>query len=369
MVAAIKRKKAIERFEKITKGSEFIIDPDNYSIDLLKALNFYNINYDDKQKKKWYISHVAKTDKKHAAKLLKVDDYLFRYPGILTRLLDTGSELAQKELDTLEEKIQIIENSLSQIEEIDNLKKKSIVKQPTIQDRLEEQFHNICSEIDSSIDQYILNNTKFDVKSFFESNSVPSAILTKIKNFYQPRLQELADSFKKTDEDLVEGYSNLTRTKHKGLLVLFAEVVNYTEQLKAVAKVARKPRKRKPQSPAKVIQKLSYLKEFDQLKLKSINPTNLIDSKEIWLYNTKTKKLINLVSDGVVTMTVKGSSIIGFIPSKSFQTTLRKPVEFFDGLVLTKRPLTSKFRGLTSKLNNPTTGRVNKDTILLAAFK
>ena len=102
----LKRRQLIERAERTAKGGdEFALDKDNYQRDLMRALNYYNSNNDDKDKKKWFISHYAKIDKKVAVELLKVDENHFRHAGILARLIDLGSELQEKEQNFLNERI------------------------------------------------------------------------------------------------------------------------------------------------------------------------------------------------------------------------------------------------------------------------
>ena len=69
-VNTAKRKQLIARTERMTKGVEVTLAPETYQRDLIMALNYYNTNHDDKEKKKWFISHYAKIDKKAAVELL-----------------------------------------------------------------------------------------------------------------------------------------------------------------------------------------------------------------------------------------------------------------------------------------------------------
>ena len=105
MATTAKRKQLIEKADRMMKGVERQLNPNHYMRDLIGALNYYNANHDDKDKKKWLISHMAKTDKKLAVELLKVDEYHFRYAGILARLMDGGSELEEKEANYFNERL------------------------------------------------------------------------------------------------------------------------------------------------------------------------------------------------------------------------------------------------------------------------
>ena len=126
MATAAKRAKLIAKANAISKGVEVQLAPETYRRDLLQALNYYNSNHDDKDKKKWFISHFAKIDKKLAVQFLKIDEYHFRHAGILARLMDGGSELEQKELDYLQDVENVpfgyIDNGLDDIVEEDEMK-------------------------------------------------------------------------------------------------------------------------------------------------------------------------------------------------------------------------------------------------------
>ena len=103
-----KRKQLIARTERMTKGFEVTINPDHYMRDLIMALNYYNSNHDDKDKKKWFITHYAKIDKKLAVELLKVDEQHFRTAGVLARMIEGGSVLQENELRHLTEKTEAL---------------------------------------------------------------------------------------------------------------------------------------------------------------------------------------------------------------------------------------------------------------------
>lgn len=367
MATTANRQQRIAKFDKIAKGVECSLRPEYYREDLFKALNYYNLNHDDKDKKKWYIAHVAKTDKALAKELLKVDDIYFRYPGILVRLQDGGSELQEKELNQLESRVEIIHNILKEKNKTKVITK-VVAPIQTVQERMEELFHEHASEIDSAIDEFIENKTtEFSAKTYFSTNNVSAPIVKKIKDFYTPRLKEYALAYIGKDDYLKESYSHFSKREFKRFIEFVKSIIDDCGVREVNAKVARKPRTRKPQAPAKVVSKVQYQKEFAELGLKSISPTSIIDKKEVWLYNTKYRKIIHIVADETSSLTVRGTTIVGFDVSKSTQIMLRKPEEFFKGLTLTKRPLSSKMKTLTTKPSKPN-GRINNETIILAAF-
>jgi len=91
-----------------------------------------------------------------------------------------------------------------------------------------------------------------------------------------------------------------------------------------------------------------------------------VGCQEAWLYDTKRRKLIYAVADSHIgTMTVKGTSLVGFDTTNSVQKTLRKPAEQIRGLLTGGVANTRKFfrdiRATEVKFN----GRSNENLVLL----
>jgi hypothetical protein len=97
----------------------------------------------------------------------------------------------------------------------------------------------------------------------------------------------------------------------------------------------------------------------------SINPTDIIGSQELWVFNTKTRKVGKYVAAEFSELSVKGTGIINFDESNSVQKTLRKPEEqlkeFKDSGKVQLRKFLEDIKAVDIKLN----GRINEDTILL----
>ncbi len=131
------------------------------------------------------------------------------------------------------------------------------------------------------------------------------------------------------------------------------------------SKINRKPRAKKVVPADKIVAKLKYKKTDEPLKLVSINPADILGSKELWIYNTKTRKLGKYVAADFNELGVKGASITGFSEANSIQKTLRKPVEQLKEFKAAGKVALRKFlediKATDTKLN----GRLNEETILL----
>jgi hypothetical protein len=139
------------------------------------------------------------------------------------------------------------------------------------------------------------------------------------------------------------------------------------EQYRDVKKATKKARVKKAPSKEKLTARLNYLKEDKTLKLVSINPADIIGASELWLYNTKTRKLGKYVAAAYQTLTVKGTSIVNYDTDKSVSKTLRKPdeklKEFKSAGKVVLRKFLEDIKATETKLN----GRISNDIVLLKA--
>jgi|688.fasta_scaffold223281_2 hypothetical protein len=376
MATTAKRKQLIERADRMMKGVERQLNPEKYMSDLIGALNYYNANHDDKDKKKWLISHLAKTDKKLAVELLKVDEYHFRYAGILARLMDGGSELQEKEANYFNDQLEKLKSQIgSRQKSQDKLDKKTAdalaAAAPSnvisIQQRMEEKARELASEIDGAIDDFLINKKNdFSTKNYLLANLVAAPIAKRIGEMYIDTAAELREAIEGTDPQLVEGYSHFTKRELKKFAEFVDGIISDCNQQVQTAKANRAPRKRKEKPASVQVARMKYLKEFAELSLKSIKPEGIINSTEVWVYNTKYRRVGVYKADNGA-LAVKGTTILGFSVTESKQFTLRKPADFFKGLTIGKRPLNAKMKTLTTKSAVPN-GRINEETIILGAF-
>jgi hypothetical protein len=373
MATAAKRQKLIEKANAFMKGVEVQLTPETYRRDLIRALNYYNSNNDDKDKKKWFISHYAKIDKKLAVEFLKIDEYHFRYAGILARLQDGGSELEEKELNYFNERIAFLKEQIGiRQKSEDKADRKAaataalVAAQPSIQQRMDEKAHDLAAEIDAAIDDFVLTKkSDFSAKNYLLTNTVAAPIAKRIGEFYTKTASELREAIAGKDPQLVEGYSHFNKRELKKFADFVDQIIVDCNQMVQTAKATRAPRMRKPVPLSKQVAKVKYMKEFAELKLKSAKPEDMVGAKEVWIYNTKYRKVqVYKAENGLA---IKGTSLIGFDITESKSMTLRKPEDFFKGLTMTKRPLNAAFKTLKTKPSAPN-GRINEECIILGAF-
>jgi len=270
---------------------------------------------------------------------------------------------------------------------VDKTKKNVYV--PSIQERIAEQAQDACDAIEEWLDGFITDKKKFDPKGFdftkhFAKMKVTQAHARKIKKYYDNEYKEAQLIQKlptpgeinrekdplKSDmlAQLREGYSHLTKKDAKAYLEALETLHGACDLVIDAAKATRKPRKKAPPSKEKMIAKLKYLERDDKLQIVSVNPLELIDSKEVWVYNIKTRKLGKYVADEHATIRVKGTTLLHYNEKSSIQKTLRKPDETLKEFKKASKVKLRKFMDEIKTTDIKLNGRLNADTIILKVY-
>ena len=332
-------------------------------------------------------------DKKIVANINKLPDWKIGGKSHWTcaaYLLDNNPELVPsvyKEgihkwiLDLAEEGAALVKE-----EKAEEKAKPKNVHVPTIQERITEQAQDACEAIEEWLDGFITDKKNFDPKGFdfvshFANKKVSQAHARKIKSYYAGELEEAlliqklptpGEINREKDEhkadmlqQLREGYSHLTKKDAATYLAALETLDGACNMVIDASKATRKPRVKKPVAKEKLIAKVQYKERDDKLQIVSVNPLDLIESTEVWVYNTKTRKLGKYVAEEGQHMQVKGTSLQFYDENKSVQKTLRKPEEtlkeFKKAGKVKLRTFMEEIKTTDIKLN----GRLNSDTIIL----
>lgn len=350
---------------------EPMLDQENYNVSITSALVWYRDNTDEKKRRKYALEYFAKLGRKaEVLAINKASDYDIRQLGTLCRLVSNGNTLSDEHMQTIENMV----NHIIRKEAIpQKIKEDKTVIVPvasnviSIQQRMDEKARELAGEIDGALDDFVINKkSDFSAKNYLLTKEVSAPIAKRIGEFYINLYNELADAIFGADDQLVEGYSNFSKRELKSFHKFVGQIIEDCEQMVQTAKATRAPRKRKATSPTKVVSKMKFMKEFPELKLKSCKPEDILTASELWVYNTKYRKVTVYKAENG-TLSVKGTTILGFDIKNSKTQMLRKPEEFFKGLSMGKRALNSAIKNLTTKSSTPN-GRINEECILLGAF-
>ena len=365
----------------IWEGSE-TMDADQFMRHFHGAMSYYRLEFSGKDLKpaviKWMAS-VGCTKEDIAAFKKTKDNRCNVTMGAIASCLLRGMPVVRADFnkgrDTAawlrNEIVQIVEQGKDDIDEDAVVEVKPTVAQPSIQDRVREAAYRMTEEIENAIESFQADAENFDPKAFKVLNllkavEAKAAHARIIKEFYSRDLAELEElASGNADEQLKEGYSHRSRKQVKNLIAFYQEIMAACTMLAQEAKVNRAPRKTKAVPKEKLIAKLKYMKTNEPLKLVSVNPTDIIGTGELWVYNTKNRKLGRYVAAEFQTLGVKGTTITGFDEFKSVCKTLRKPEEKLKEFKAAGKVQLRKFLDDINATDTKMNGRINEDIILL----
>lgn len=248
---------------------------------------------------------------------------------------------------------------------------KSATAQPSIQERLREVALSMTEDIEAAIESWQIDPESFEPKAFkvlnlLKGKDAKAAHARIIRDQYAGCLAELEElSSGAADEQLREAYSHRSKKQIRKLIDFYNEVNSACNMLMQESKVNRKPRAKKVVPADKLVAKIKYKKTDEPLKLVSINPADIIGAKELWVYNTKNRKLGKYVAADFAELGVKGTSLTGYNESLSVQKTLRKPVDQLKEFKAAGKVALRKFLDDIKATDTKMNGRFNEETILL----
>jgi len=248
---------------------------------------------------------------------------------------------------------------------------KSTAYTPSIQERVRDAAYAMTEELEDAYHSFQTDPENFDPKQFkvlnlLKGKGAKAAHARIIRDFYARDLAELLElASGSADEQLKEGYKHRSRKQIKNFIAFLQEIESACNMLMQEAKVNKKPRAKKAVPAEKLVAKLKYKKTDEPLKLVSINPADIIGSKELWVYNSKTRKLGKYVAKEYHELGVKGASITGFDESQSICKTLRKPEEKLKEFKAAGKVALRKFLDEINATDTRMNGRINEETLLL----
>lgn len=323
-----------------------------------QALNWYNYQYESDQAREWLLEYLKKNSTKDILQAVKKAPK-WAIPTTLgwqARIMMNGNVLTDRSMDYFHTRIErVIQDSNRHKPEEPTVDKPTI----SIQERTQAKSNQLITECEEAIDA----DPDFDIYSWLKGKeaSVPAA--TAIRDFYAKWLPD----FEYVDEFDTRATKKIKAEKLKYWTIFVADCDRYLGN-KKVTKV-RKPREKKTKSAVDLVKSLKYQKEFPPLKIVSVNPAEVVGCKQLWAYNSKTRKLTRYDAVGPSGIQVKGTSLIGFDVETSSTKSLRKPDIIIPQLLGAGKVALRNFMSEIKTNETKPNGRINTDTILLRVIK
>ena len=199
----------------------------------------------------------------------------------------------------------------------------------------------------------------------FKYHGLTNTAISHVKPMIEGWLLDYEDAYYKRCDQAVEGYSHLKRSTLNHRIKVCKAMLEDLERIRSATKATRNIKVKRPKSVDKQVARVQYKKEDNDFKIVSINPIQIPTKSRLYAFNTKSKMVIEYITESVNGFEISGSTIKNFSKGLSRTICLRKPLDFLP-IVLQKTPkqINDAWQTLKTKTKAPN-GRINKDTILL----
>lgn len=334
----------------------------DYKSSLLNYLQYFNLEVENKDKQALVLDYWKKTGKDITG-FSKISDGQFSQCAVVVYMIENNIDVDKNELNYLENKYNYFKDKYSNVEPT-----KAVVKKAAKVETDLDRAKIIGAEFDYELSKAFDAKGKytFDFKDFLIKSNASPAVSKIVAGFYSTQLDELIKATK--EQQYEEAYSFLGKVGLKRMTEFVVSMIDSCLTASQIKKTTRKPRMKKEKPAAVVAGKVKYLKEYSDLKLKSVTPDKVVGSSEVWLFNIKYRKLFKYVALDGMKLTFKGTTLQNFDPEKSGAKTIRKPETYFPELINRgKRDWNKAFNDVKSVLAKAT-GRINEEVLILGVF-
>lgn len=346
----------------------FTRDMPAYDALLGKALNWYTYEKEKKDARGYLREYINITLGKPQAKLFDSvpDSSLTTTWGWIARIITRGSILSEKHQNDLK---QYVTKVLAFKPAVPATPVKEKVPRPSVRDNMEEKVREYLGDLEGALDDLITKDKDYDLYGDLKSRTIPQPYCPYIRDFITKKSQEFIAVYEAKDAGIKEAYSNFGKRKLTQVIKMLGTWLEDLDRYAQFKKANRKPRVKKAKPAGVQVAKLKYKREDTELSIKSVIPSEIVGASQVWVYNTKNKKLAVYRTDSSQGIQVKGTTLQNYDPDQCEQKTLRKPKDIIkEVLEAGKVKLRRILAELTTK-ESPVNGRVNEECIIVRVIK
>jgi hypothetical protein len=344
----------------------------NYIADVTRAFSWYNYEKDKKDARQYLKSYIGR-EKAKLIDRVPDRDIILTF-GWMARMLQNGCVFSEKDTTKLNDYIiEITANDRSSIKYepviVDELEESPVTEKPNIRDFIEDKMKAYIGELEGVTDDIFLKGIQFDLYKDMQARNIPAQYCTHIDAWIKRKAGQYIGIYESDLKDVREAYDNLGRRKITGFIKTLSVWLADVERYGQFKKANRKPKVRKVKPAGVQVAKMSYKKEDTTLGLKSINPVEIIGANQVWVYNTRLKKIACYRSDSKDGIQVKGTTLQNYDPAQCEQKTLRNPKEIIEKVLGGGKLILRKLISELPQRDHPVTGRINDECIILRAIR
>jgi|688.fasta_scaffold15795_17 hypothetical protein len=343
----------------------------SYKEEIQVVFNWYSAEKKRSDAYKYYLDYVKKFRNKDYKLFQKVDEgSITTTLGWIARIIIRGGSVSNDHTKRLEDNITQLLSKFTEEKKIQpEVTKQSIVPSINIQEATKLKAKEYIGDLEGSIDEYIFDDKDFSLYADLKGKQIPAPYVPDVKVWAESKLSEYSSVADGEDSQLIEGYSNINKRKLKNIVKLFETFIEDCDKYGQFKKANRKVQAVREKPPAIQVKSVKYKMKDEELKLESERPIDIIGAAQVWLFNTKTRKLAVYTSESTKGMTVKGSTLQNWTPEKSKQKTLRKPDEQLKDLLASGKVKLRTFIDSIKSKEQEVNGRINIETIILKVVR
>jgi hypothetical protein len=254
---------------------------------------------------------------------------------------------------------------------------------PNIQDRIRNQVRPVLAEVDALTDSLLDQDPDFaidDVKKLLHNPEFKAPQYRIIADHIERYLREwnkvmlAKTNVRKADseddeeqaynEDLRTAYAYLSLRELKAAIKVLSDV---NSEIRGTMEAVKTPRKKKARSPEKMVAKVRYKPECEDLGVTSLHPKAMLGATTVYLFNCSRRKLIKLTGEFAGSIDVNRSTLVGVNLAASATKTLRKPEEQLKEFLALRKTAVDKWFDRIKSKPRPARTRLNVETIILRA--
>lgn len=336
-------------------------NPD-YEISLIKAMNWYSLERDKKDVRK-YLSDLQTKIGVELNIGSVPDSEIQPTMGWLARIVTKGGTLKEAHNKRLQDYIAALQARPVKAVPV-------VAQKVSVQEATQNKINEYLGELEGVLDQVLqTKEVSYQLLADLKAREMPQQTAISIVEWAKGKLKEFIPVIEGKDPDLVEGYSNYDKKTLKLVVKMFTSFIEDAEKYGDFKKANRKPRQKKAKPAAAQVKSLKYKIRDNDLGIASVPVTEIIGAMQVWAYNTKTRKLALYRTESASGIQCKGSTLQNYDPEMSMQKTLRKPEEQLKALLAAGKVQLRKYMDSIKAKDQKVTGRFNTDTIIVKVVK
>lgn len=332
----------------------------DYQSRLIRSMNWYTMDKDDKDARLYLRQYVKSQFPTKVKDFDTVPDHkIINTYGWLARLSVMGAILSPIHIQRLNTYVQDIVTPQIVKPKV----QESTTPRRSVYDYTQEKAAEYIGELEGVLDE---ENYSFSLINDLKSKSIPQPYVSHIARWVKQRLTEFLTVY--DSKELLDAY-HWSKAKAKNMAKLMGTFNEDLEKYSSFRKANRKPRPKKVKPAASQIKTLKYKSKDEELNIQSVSPLEIVGASQVWLYNTKTKKLSVYKTESSTGIQVKGTTLQNYEPELSSTKTLRKPAETLTALAKAGKVQLRKFIDELSTKPQEVNGRINSDMLIIRIVK